>query len=127
MQKIYYRLSSLFIALTLLADGVVGIVFLLVSRGTLSLSPELLRFGVILNALSFLLFLVWSSYHLYQAFRQKQKWQPRTWQIGAFTVLVLRTLSYVIKEKDWLFGLVMFLGYSLVLYLIPYYFRSSVK
>lgn len=127
MQKIYYRLSSLFIALTLLADGVVGIVFLLVSRGTLSASPELLRFGVILNALSFLLFLVWSSYHLYQAFRQKQKWQPRTWQIGAFTVLVLRTLSYVIKEKDWLFGLVMFLGYSLVLYLIPYYFRSSVK
>ncbi|WP_164683434.1 hypothetical protein [Streptococcus hyointestinalis] len=126
MQKIYYRLSSLFIALTLLADGV-GIVFLLVSRGTLRASPGLLRFGVILNALVFLLFLAWSSYHLYQAFRQKQKWQPKAWQIGAFTVLVLRTLNYVIKEKDWLFGLSMFLGYSLVLYLIPYYFRSSVK
>lgn len=126
MQKIYYRLSSLFITLTLIADGV-GIVFLLVSRGTLPASPELLRFGFILNALAFLLFLAWSSYHLYQAFRQKQKWQPRAWQISAFTVLVLRTLSYVVKEKDWLFGLVMFLGYSLVLYLIPYYFRSSVK
>lgn len=126
MQKRYYRLLSLFIALTLLADGF-GIIFLLVSRGALTASPELLRFGFILNALAFLLFLVRSSYHLYQAFRQKQKWQPRAWQIGAFTVLVLRTLRYVIKEKDWLFGLVMLLGYSLVLYLIPYYFRSSVK
>ncbi|MEY8435466.1 hypothetical protein AALA56_06470 [Streptococcus hyointestinalis] len=126
MQKTYYRLSTLFIALTLLADGV-GIVFLLVSRGALTVSLELLRFFTILNALAFLLFLVWSSYHLYQAFRQKQKWQPKTWQIGAFTVLVFRTLSYVVKEKDWLFGLVMLLGYSLVLYLIPYYFRSSVK
>lgn len=126
MQKTYYRLSTLFIALTLLADGV-GIVFLLVSRGALTVSLEMLRFFTILNALAFLLFLVWSSYHLYQAFRQKQKWQPKTWQIGAFTVLVFRTLSYVVKEKDWLFGLVMLLGYSLVLYLIPYYFRSSVK
>lgn len=126
MQKTYYRLSTLFIALTLLADGV-GIVFLLVSSGALTVSLELLRFFTILNALAFLLFLVWSSYHLYQAFRQKQKWQPKTWQIGAFTVLVFRTLSYVVKEKDWLFGLVMLLGYSLVLYLIPYYFRSSVK
>lgn len=126
MQKTYYRLSTLFIALTLLADGV-GIVFLLVSRGALTVSLELLRFFTILNALAFLLFLVWSSYHLYQAFRQKQKWQPKTWQISAFTVLVFRTLSYVVKEKDWLFGLVMLLGYSLVLYLIPYYFHSSVK
>lgn len=126
MQKIYYRLSSLFITLTLLADGL-AIIFILVSRGALTASPELLRFGFILNALAVLLFLVWSSYHLYQAFRQKQKWQLKAWQIGAFTVLVLRTLSYVVKEKDWLFGLVMLLGYSLVLYLIPYYFHSSVK
>ena len=126
MQKIYHRLSSLFITLTLIVDGV-GIVFLLVSRGAIAVSPELLRFGFILNALAFLLFLVWSSYHLYQAFRKKQKWQPKAWQIGAFTVLVLRTLSYVIKEKDWVFGLSMLLGYSLVLYLITYYFRSSVK
>ena len=60
MQKIYHRLSSLFIALTLIVDGG-GIVFLLVSRGAIAISPELLRFGFILNALAFLLFLVWSS------------------------------------------------------------------
>lgn len=107
MQKIYHRLSSLFITLTLIVDGV-GIVFLLVSRGAIAVSPELLRFGFILNALAFLLFLVWSSYHLYQAFRKKQKWQPKAWQIGAFTMLVLRTLSKSSRKKTGCLGLACF-------------------